>query len=55
VWGHQQNQPLFHFFKLCGPEHVGTPSGAGMGMKPQVFLKNGDKIKLSIYNLGEQN
>jgi len=24
-------------------------------MKPQVFLKNGDKLKLSIDNLGEQN
>ena len=34
---------------------TGTPSGVGMGMKPQVFLKNGDKIKLSIDNLGEQN
>jgi len=34
---------------------TGTPPGVGMGMKPQVFLKNGDKIKLSIDNLGEQN
>ena len=34
---------------------TGTPSGVGMGMKPQVFLKAGDKLKLSIDNLGEQN
>ena len=33
----------------------GTPPGVGMGMKPQVFLKAGDKIRLSIDNLGEQN
>ena len=34
---------------------TGTPPGVGMGMKPQVFLKPGDKLKLSIDNLGEQN
>ena len=34
---------------------TGTPPGVGMGMKPQLFLKAGDKIKLSIENLGEQN
>ena len=34
---------------------TGTPPGVGMGKKPQVFLKAGDKIKLSIDNLGEQN
>ena len=34
---------------------TGTPPGVGMGMKPQVFLKLGDKLKLSIDNLGEQN
>ena len=34
---------------------TGTPPGVGMGMKPQVFLKVGDKIRLSIDNLGEQN
>jgi len=25
-----------------------------MGMKPQLFLKSGDEMKLSIDNLGEQ-
>ena len=34
---------------------TGTPPGVGMGQKPQVFLKAGDKIRLSIDNLGEQN
>ena len=34
---------------------TGTPAGVGMGMKPQVFLKSGDNIKLSIDVLGEQN
>tara|TARA_B100000579_G_scaffold109293_1_gene87190 strand:+ start:2067 stop:2909 length:843 start_codon:yes stop_codon:yes gene_type:complete len=34
---------------------TGTPPGVGMGMKPQVFLKAGDKMRLSIDNLGEQN
>jgi len=34
---------------------TGTPPGVGMGMKPKLFLKDGDKLKLSIDNLGEQN
>ena len=34
---------------------TGTPPGVGMGKKPQVFLKNGDTLRLSIDNLGEQN
>jgi len=34
---------------------TGTPQGVGMGKKPQVFLKAGDKIRLSIDNLGEQH
>jgi 2-keto-4-pentenoate hydratase/2-oxohepta-3-ene-1,7-dioic acid hydratase in catechol pathway len=34
---------------------TGTPAGVGMGMKPPIFLKSGDKIKLSIDNLGQQN
>ena len=33
---------------------TGTPSGVGMGMKPQVFLKHGDMMKLGIEGLGEQ-
>ncbi len=34
---------------------TGTPPGVGMGKKPQVFLKAGDKMRLSIERLGEQN
>ena len=34
---------------------TGTPPGVGMGMKPQLFLKAGDKMRLSIDLLGEQN
>ena len=34
---------------------TGTPPGVGMGMKPQQFLKDGDTLRLSIENLGEQN
>ena len=33
---------------------TGTPPGVGMGMKPQVFLKAGDVMKLGIEGLGEQ-
>lgn len=33
---------------------TGTPEGVGMGMKPQVFLKPGDTMKLGIAGLGEQ-
>tara|TARA_B100000029_G_scaffold57016_1_gene51665 strand:+ start:600 stop:1442 length:843 start_codon:yes stop_codon:yes gene_type:complete len=34
---------------------TGTPAGVGMGMNPQVFLKSGDNIRLTIDCLGEQN
>ena len=34
---------------------TGTPPGVGGGMKPPVFLKVGDKMKLGIEGLGEQN
>ena len=33
---------------------TGTPPGVGMGMKPQLFLKVGDEMKLTIDNLGDQ-
>ncbi len=33
---------------------TGTPAGVGMGMKPQVFLKSGDNIKIAIDSLGTQ-
>jgi len=34
---------------------TGTPPGVGLGMNPPVFLKDGDKIKLSVDNLGMQS
>jgi 2-keto-4-pentenoate hydratase/2-oxohepta-3-ene-1,7-dioic acid hydratase in catechol pathway len=33
---------------------TGTPPGVGMGMKPQVFLKSGDVMKLTVDHLCEQ-
>ena len=34
---------------------TGTPPGVGLGMNPPVFLKDGDKMKLSVDSLGVQN
>ncbi len=34
---------------------TGTPPGVGSGQKPPVFLQVGDKMRLSIDGLGEQN
>ena len=33
---------------------TGTPPGVGLGMKPHVFLKAGDVMRLGIEGLGEQ-
>ncbi len=34
---------------------TGTPAGVGMGRKPPRFLTEGDRIRLSVEGLGEQN
>ena len=34
---------------------TGTPPGVGMGMKPPLYLKEGDHMALSIAGLGEQH
>ncbi|MEO8529835.1 MAG: fumarylacetoacetate hydrolase family protein [Deltaproteobacteria bacterium] len=34
---------------------TGTPSGVGMGMKPQRFLQAGDKMSLEVAGLGQQD
>ncbi|APX18032.1 hypothetical protein BWR17_19285 (plasmid) [Phaeobacter inhibens] len=34
---------------------TGTPPGVGMGLKPPVFLSEGQSIRLGIQDLGEQN
>ena len=48
---------LSNFITLMPGDVVttGTPPGVGLGMNPTVFLKPGDKMKLSVDNLGEQN
>jgi 2,4-diketo-3-deoxy-L-fuconate hydrolase len=33
---------------------TGTPPGVGMGQKPPVFLKAGDRIELGVEGLGVQ-
>jgi 2-keto-4-pentenoate hydratase/2-oxohepta-3-ene-1,7-dioic acid hydratase in catechol pathway len=33
---------------------TGTPSGVGLGMKPPLYLQEGDEIRLGISGLGEQ-
>ena len=34
---------------------TGTPAGVSMGMKPPRFLTEGDRVRLSVEGLGEQN
>ena len=47
---------LSNFMSLQAGDIIttGTPPGVGMGMKPQVFLKSGDVMKLTVDHLGEQ-
>ena len=33
---------------------TGTPPGVGLGMKPPVYLKDGDVVELGIEGLGSQ-
>ena len=33
---------------------TGTPPGVGLGMKPPVFLKDGDVVELGIEGMGTQ-
>jgi len=46
-----------HFMTLLPGDIIptGTPSGVGLGMKPPQFLKPGDRVRLSVEGLGEQN
>jgi 2-keto-4-pentenoate hydratase/2-oxohepta-3-ene-1,7-dioic acid hydratase in catechol pathway len=48
---------LSHFMTLIPGDVIatGTPSGVGLGMKPPQFLKPGDRMRLSVEGLGEQN
>ena len=47
---------LSQFFTLMPGDIIttGTPPGVGMGMKPQRFLKPGDKMRIGIDGLGVQ-
>jgi len=31
---------------------TGTPQGVGMGRKPQLWLKDGDKVEVSLEDVG---
>jgi 2-keto-4-pentenoate hydratase/2-oxohepta-3-ene-1,7-dioic acid hydratase in catechol pathway len=46
-----------HFMTLLPGDVIptGTPSGVGLGFKPPNFLKPGDRMRLSVEGLGEQN
>lgn len=47
---------ISHFITLMPGDVIptGTPAGVGLGMKPPVFLKPGDTMRLGITGLGEQ-
>ena len=47
---------LSHFLTLMPGDIIstGTPPGVGMAMRPPVFLKAGDTMRLSVEGLGEQ-
>ncbi|HEX4105181.1 MAG TPA: fumarylacetoacetate hydrolase family protein [Rhizomicrobium sp.] len=48
---------ISHFMTLLPGDIIatGTPPGVAMGMKPPQYLKPGDRLKLSVEGLGEQN
>jgi ureidoglycolate lyase len=47
---------ISHFMTLEPGDVIptGTPAGVGLGMKPPLFLKPGDTVRLGITGLGEQ-
>jgi 2-keto-4-pentenoate hydratase/2-oxohepta-3-ene-1,7-dioic acid hydratase in catechol pathway len=48
---------ISHFMTLLPGDIIptGTPHGVGLGMKPPMFLKPGDTMRLGISGLGEQH
>ncbi len=48
---------ISHFMSLMPGDIIstGTPPGVGLGMKPPLYLKAGDVMRLSVEGLGEQN
>ena len=47
---------MSRFMKLLPGDVIatGTPSGVGMGMKPQRYLRPGDVMELEVEGLGKQ-
>ena len=50
-------QIIYHLSRVmtlepCDIIATGTPSGVGMAMKPQVWLKNGDVVRIEIKGIG---
>jgi 2-keto-4-pentenoate hydratase/2-oxohepta-3-ene-1,7-dioic acid hydratase in catechol pathway len=47
---------ISHFMSLMPGDIIstGTPPGVGLGMKPPLYLKAGDTMRLSVEGLGEQ-
>jgi len=47
---------LSRFMTLCPGDLIttGTPPGVGLGLKPPVYLKPGDEVRLGIEKLGSQ-
>jgi 2-keto-4-pentenoate hydratase/2-oxohepta-3-ene-1,7-dioic acid hydratase in catechol pathway len=48
---------ISHFMSLHPGDIIstGTPPGIGMGQDPPVFLRPGDRVRLGVDRLGEQN
>ncbi len=48
---------ISHFMTLMPGDIIasGTPPGVALGMKPPQYLKAGDRLRLSVEGLGEQN
>jgi len=51
------SQIIYHLSRVmtlepCDIIATGTPSGVGMAMKPQTWLKNGDVVRIEIENIG---
>jgi acylpyruvate hydrolase len=51
------SQIIYHLSRVmtlepCDIIATGTPSGVGMAMKPQVWLKDGDVVRIEIEGIG---
>ena len=58
IFGVKHLVSYLSFFMTLKPGDIittGTPPGCGIGRKPQIFLKSGDEMNLTIDHLGEQH